>query len=497
MASTSNVASEFILSRMSSVSNKSNITKKPDKGFTRSNSNSLQSSDLDVNLDTFAFVSQSQVIQSGIENAYSSSEDNVENNYHPYGSATSVPQIAANSFISDLNSNNNTNGQNTVDVESQNTRPSRSTQAAPVNTNASSDTEYNYTTLNQSQNSNNNNNNNNSTNTTGENIKPNTNKNKNKQKYKDNDSKSKDKKFEGLLYGLLLLARYLVLLTAYFLLVICVLYAIGSVTILEAENFYCPSYTEEEVRTHNYENGLKWGDHESCYLIDRKMLNWYAVKNVDVNIFTGSVKFNNPGSISVCIIYLLIGLFLLINALYDSYFIVYDTIFIKSNPRVTLFLKKEMRKALRDSKIKNKQKKHNIDMPHTTELVTTGSPSVIAEEDEDEKEDDDLEDNNEAEETHFDCNFDCKQCLTNVIKCFRWIYIGCYIRCLKFCLKYYYKYLKPYHYIDGKWRLITMYLRELIEIAIQIYALLLYGGVNLFDRQQNILAQESYVLRGK
>ena len=65
------------------------------------------------------------------------------------------------------------------------------------------------------------------------------------------------------------------------------------------------------------------------------------------------------------------------------------------------------------------------------------------------------------------------------------------------CKDFYYQYIKPYYYVDSKWYLFGIAMKEMIEILIQFHALLLYGGINIFNTNENILAQEAYVVRGK
>ena len=56
---------------------------------------------------------------------------------------------------------------------------------------------------------------------------------------------------------------------------------------------------------------------------------------------------------------------------------------------------------------------------------------------------------------------------------------------VKSCQICYFDYVMPYYYVDSKWRLFSIIFREFIEIFIQFYALLLYGGINLFDFNSN------------
>ena len=54
---------------------------------------------------------------------------------------------------------------------------------------------------------------------------------------------------------------------------------------------------------------------------------------------------------------------------------------------------------------------------------------------------------------------------------------NCVKRCrgeLSFIYDFYENYIAPYYYIDSKWYLLSMGIKELIEIAVQLYGLLLY-----------------------
>lgn len=77
--------------------------------------------------------------------------------------------------------------------------------------------------------------------------------------------------YDSIYYGLYFIGRYLVVLLSYFLCMIACLYGTGSLVTLEATNFFCPSYTLDEIHEYNLENGNKYGDYsDSCrVLIDK------------------------------------------------------------------------------------------------------------------------------------------------------------------------------------------------------------------------------------
>ena len=69
-----------------------------------------------------------------------------------------------------------------------------------------------------------------------------------------------------------------------------------------------------------------------------------------------------------------------------------------------------------------------------------------------------------------------------------------YIFCVAKCMKFYFKHIQPIYYVDSKWRMLSIIVREWFEIGIQIYALLLYGGVNVFNLDSNILSQKPRII---
>ena len=60
-------------------------------------------------------------------------------------------------------------------------------------------------------------------------------------------------------------AGILVYLLCIFLTIVSIFYALGQITSLEVVDFFCPDYTEEQVRQHSIENGLNQGDPGSCW----------------------------------------------------------------------------------------------------------------------------------------------------------------------------------------------------------------------------------------
>ena len=116
-------------------------------------------------------------------------------------------------------------------------------------------------------------------------------------------------KHDGTLYVLYFIGRYLVVLTSYFLCIISLLYAIGNLVKLEALNFFCPRYTEEEVRAYNFEVQAKDGtDGFSCYHIDRQKLNFQEIYQATSNIYSAKIEPIGVINVILCASYLILCL---------------------------------------------------------------------------------------------------------------------------------------------------------------------------------------------
>ena len=255
---------------------------------------------------------------------------------------------------------------------------------------------------------------------------------------KKSEEEQMQQKRNKLLHLFLFVSRGLVLFTLYFVFGILCLYSIGSLVSLKANNLFCPLYTEEEVRLYNFENDLPHGDPESCFYINRKKLNINDIKNLNLDIFTATVELNDT-NIFQFVLYIILLLLLSLATIYHSYLFIYDTIHVvciknKENARIKNIL----------NRIKNK----------TIKGIATS-----------------VTHNSDSNEAYIqDKKLTCYQKL-KLVK-------------------------KKYLYIDSKWHLFKEAGKEIMELFIQIYALMLYGGLNIFDLNQNILAQESYIVRG-
>ena len=132
---------------------------------------------------------------------------------------------------------------------------------------------------------------------------------------------------DRILYALYFTVRLFVLLVSYMLCVVALFYTIGSIVDIEVTSFFCPTYTKEEVRQHNYENGYAEGDSIfSCWYIDRPRLNYEAMFSLNSDIFTARIDQENLsiGQIITATLYSIITLVLLTKTMWYTYFWLYD-----------------------------------------------------------------------------------------------------------------------------------------------------------------------------
>ena len=264
---------------------------------------------------------------------------------------------------------------------------------------------------------------------------------------------------DKLFYVLYFVGRYLVVCTSYFLCIISTLYAIGSLTTLEVSNLFCPVYTKEEIRTYNKINGNQYGASErSCYYIDRTRLNLDNIFQLNISLFSAEFGENITFvSVLVSILYFIVTTILILPTIYHTYYLIYDTFFalrsyilgeIIINPRVYRWLQKLTQKYGKKNDRSSNIKKKSIKI--IEKKIRSGS------------------------------NICCL--------------ISCYINGMRSCTRCYFEYINPLYYVDSKLRLLSLIFREWIEITIQFYALMLYGGVNLFDSNSNVLSQSPNVV---
>ena len=179
--------------------------------------------------------------------------------------------------------------------------------------------------------------------------------------------------YDSIYYLLYFIGRYLVVLTSYSLCVIAALYATGSLVVLEATNLFCPLYTLEEIREYNYENGYEHGSSDSCVRIDRQGLDLSVLQDLNSNVLNGKIDSDSidAGSFLLSILYSLTAIILFVVTLYQTYWLLYDTVFairscyygIPQNYRVrnklSVMHRKIIRKLSKTNSNNNKNNKHH------------------------------------------------------------------------------------------------------------------------------------------
>ena len=261
--------------------------------------------------------------------------------------------------------------------------------------------------------------------------------------------------YDSIYYVLYFIGRYLVVLVSCFLCLISSLYGIGCLVTLEAINFFCSSYTLEEVRQYNFENGYERGiEGDSCFRIDSQGLNYNNLFSVNNNVFTAKIDSNLIDFVQyiqaiACFSFTLI---VSIAALYQLYWLLYDTKYAISS---CLFHEQNNNRVFRKllELHKYSQRSHQ-----------DGSEHSLPQE---------------------------KQ---NPLLCCCIFVQETYIFCARKCMKFYFKHIQPVYYVDSKWRMFSIIGREWVEIAVQIYALLLYGGINIVDLESNVLSQTADII---
>ena len=278
--------------------------------------------------------------------------------------------------------------------------------------------------------------------------------------------------YDKIFYLLYFIGRFLLLGTSYCLCIICSLYATGSLIILEATSFFCPVYTEEQIRQSNYKNLLERGDSDwSCSYIERTRLNYYALFELNLDIF--EAKINDQLTFAVLIqtiLYIIVALFLLLATIhhtclffYDIIFVIYSTIYgTYRNDRLYKVIQAQ-KQCKNNAHINNKNEENGKKSWNSNPKKKTGIKKWFY--------------------YCFCCNCIC---LTKLYKCF--------IKGLKTCMKCYFTLIMPHYYVDSKWRLFTLIYKEWFEILVQLYGLMLYGGIDWLHPNSNVLSQESYVI---
>ena len=284
------------------------------------------------------------------------------------------------------------------------------------------------------------------------------------------------------LKGMHYFARYLLLCLSICLCMIASLYGISNLICLRATNIYCPVYTEEQVRRHNFKNGSPKGDFgvASCWYIDTARFDFQAILEPNSKLLQAHVDQFSTSHIIQCAIYFIVILYPLYVIIWYGFYLFYDTFYLifnliingiigyeykhdknvvllnmKHNPRITNVIN-ETRRKLHHAKALHRRKKHKRTSKGKIQN-RNNSLSVVNSK--------------------------------RLCCCVNWIYI-------KWIEKYEIWKIN-YFYYDSKWRLFWLMGKEWMEIFIQIYGLFLYGGIDLFDKETNILGQNVAAVRGK
>ena len=275
-------------------------------------------------------------------------------------------------------------------------------------------------------------------------------------------------KYYDIVTVLYYISRYLSIFLLIGLCIVSTLYAVGNLVTIQVDNFICPQYTEEEVRRFNYIDEKDSGNDNSCYYIDSRRLNFDAIYRLDIGIYTASF----PDDIDVFdwaifVFYSLIALISVISTMYHGYYLLYDSYYLivlccktitdrnrsltrtsNMNPRFKGIIE-ECSKNYHREKTKHKRQLQRNTGSQKMQMQLTSQSTV-------EK---------------------CLQFVNN------WMNI-------------YTQFISDYVYFDSKYWLFGIILGEFFEIIIQFYALLLYGGMDLFDKNENVLSQEGYIVEG-
>ena len=132
--------------------------------------------------------------------------------------------------------------------------------------------------------------------------------------------------FENLLF---LAARYLSIFLLIGLCIISTLYAVGNLVTIQAENLICPLRSKEEIREINYLTEHESGDIYSCRYIDTQKLNFRAIYNLHIGIYTASFGDNiDIFDATLFVFYSFIVLISMILTIYHGYYLVYDSYYL-------------------------------------------------------------------------------------------------------------------------------------------------------------------------
>ena len=309
------------------------------------------------------------------------------------------------------------------------------------------------------------------------------------------------------LTALVYFARYLLLLIIICLFGISLLYSISSLVTLEATHFFCPIYTEEQVRQHNLENNLAKGEGSlSCWYIERSKIDFNAVESLDIDVFEANFDCYTTLDAIICAVYSLISLYLLIITLYHGYYLLFDTFyailacFLNTNSKSCSWCCCNLRKNVN---VVNTDNNNQLAATiHHQGIVDTKNPritQVLNQMRLKAKHADKLNRHAARHSRHSD-----RENIDKFIKHRRVAIQQKKKNCLAYAMSLFAEWYKKCglwvvnnYYTDSKYRLFGIIGREWLEILIQTYGLFYYGGINLFNKESNVPAQDPIVVRGK
>ena len=197
------------------------------------------------------------------------------------------------------------------------------------------------------------------------------------------------------------------------------------------------------------ENSDEW----RCWYIERQRLDFKAILNIDLQIFTTKINYIAVFSALHSMTYFIIALILLISTLYNTYFLSYNFYLAIRAYFDSSYYHKCAHIALNDIDNRSSNKSANENKNQHKKNRKIGANINVKE---------------KKNKEHIPRTRRGKSDSKILRKCFAKYY------------QFYFNYITPWYYIDSKWCSFNMLLKEWIEIFIQFYALL-YGGSNTYS----------------
>ena len=297
---------------------------------------------------------------------------------------------------------------------------------------------------------------------------------------KKNDNPRVISKYEEIVGILYYVARCLSVFLLIGLCIISTLYAVGNLVTIQAENFACPQYTEEQVRRTNFERRDKDGKMNSCLYIDRQILNFDAIYSLDISIYTASFAQDiDVFDVTLFVFYSFIALISATLTIYHGYYLLYDSCYV-----VIGCTKCAQSKTTSIATADNINGKNTLNIPHKTnprfkKIVENCSKSYHRAKTK-HKQQRNAKKQKPKRKTQVKSESRLEKCLHG------------FSNGINYCRRF----MSDNFYFDSKYWLFGIVVREFFEIIIQFYALLLYGGMDLFDSNENVLSQEGYIVEG-